>query len=100
MKIHQIAAIVAATSIGSTAMAAGPLDGISKQLDRNGTFKEAPYGVVSKPEGEPGNISITPSAIGSDSGRGGEFASEKSVVTTTFDTGGESGTRVEPRYAD
>ena len=83
--------------IGSATLAnaGGPLGGISKNLDKNGAFSATDYGATTKPEGGAGNVGISDVALGVDSGRGGEHASGNSVVTTTRDTGGDTGTRVE-----
>jgi hypothetical protein len=78
----------------SSVAKAGPLDGIERNLDKNGAFSETDYGATTKPGGGAGNVGISDAALGVDSGRGGELASEKSVVTTTRDTNNETGTRV------
>ena len=88
--------IATALVLGSATVSAaeGPLGGISKNLSKNGAFSSTDYGATSKSSGEPGDVSISGAAIGVDNARGGENASPNSVVTTTVDTGGESGTRV------
>ena len=82
------------------AHAAGPLEGIEKQLPKNGAFDKTTYGATSKGANEPGDVSFSrfgtgsKGAIGVDSGRGGEHAADASVVGPTVDSG-PSGTRVD-----
>ena len=74
----------------------GSVFAISPNLAKNGAFEAAPVnGITTKggDQGEPGDVSFTRTAIGVDSGRGGEFAATERVGTT-FDTGNNSGVRI------